>query len=63
MTTVFTLVVDGESSLKTSGPLTVYDVMKAQEALEGLVYKATRSDKARKDLGTNQQIKQVPQNS
>ena len=60
MTTVFTLVVDGESRLQKTGPLTVHDVKKAQEAFDELVYRTTKQDGAINGFVTNEETKRVP---
>jgi len=62
MTTVFTLVVGGESSLKKIAPLTVHEVMEAQRAFDLLVYKATKADGAIHGFVTNKQTNKIPYN-
>jgi hypothetical protein len=60
MTTVFTLVVGGESGLKKTAPLTVYDVQEAQRVFDELVYKAMKQDGAINGFVTNEETKRVP---
>jgi len=63
MTTVFTLIVGGESSLKKTKPLTVQEAQEAQTALDELIYKAMKQDGATNGFVTNKQTKQIPLNS
>lgn len=62
MTTVFTLVVGGESSLKKTKPLTVQDVQVAQKAFDDLVIKAAKADGAIHGFVTNKQTNKIPYN-
>jgi len=62
MTTVFTLVVGGESSLKKIAPLTVHEVMEAQRAFDLLVYKATKADGGVHAFMTNNNLSKIPYN-